>query len=240
MLAMKIIIVILAALLVYFGIRIVRLGLKYLLNRYHRLDFLGNIMIVAEFLIWLIFVFQSTNFLFREMFYYQYLVISLILIFVGFLTWFFIRDIFAGFIFRIRYSLKTGAYISAGNISGQIKSQRLASIKLITNDGLILNIPYTRIINEVITEKGFRGTPEEHMLQLQADLSLGRINAEELIRIALLSSPWSNLKEEPIIRFVKENEKGYFFQIKLFSVKMKYIKLIETALDKVPSLQVVS
>ncbi len=237
---MKIIIVILAATLVFLGIRIIRLGIKYLLKLRPGLDFPGKILIVTEFLIWFIFVFKSTDFLFREKFYYQYIVVSYIVIFLGFFTWFFMRDIFAGFIFRIKYSFKTGTYISAGDKSGQIKSQQLTSIKLKTNDGLILNIPYTRIINEVITELGFRGTPEEHIMQLQADFSMSRTNAEELIRTALLNTPWSSLKEEPIIRFVKENEKGYFFEITLFSVKMKHIKLIEIALDNVPLLHIVT
>ena len=96
------------------------------------------------------------------------------------------------------------------------------------------------MINEVITEKVFRGTHEEHILQLQADLTLGKTNAEEVIRTVLLSAPWSNLKEEPIIRFMKENEKGYFFEITLLSVKMKHMKFIERALDEVPLLHVVS
>jgi Mechanosensitive ion channel, beta-domain len=237
---MKIIIVILVAILIFLGLWILKLGLKYLLNRYPRLDFVGDFLIIAESLIWLIFIFRSTSFLFREKFYYQYLVISLILIFLGFLTWFFIRDIFAGIIFRIRYNIKTGDYISSGNISGHIKSYHLTSINLLTADGLVLNIPYTRMINEVIAKKEFRGTPEEHKLQLQADLSLGRTNAEELIRTALLNAPWSNLKEEPAIRFIEENGKGYYFEITLYSVKMKNMKFIEMALDKIPSLNIVS
>lgn len=237
---MKIIIVILASAIIFLGIRIIKMGLKYLLSSHPRLDFLRNIMIISEFLIWIIFVFQSTYFLFNGKFFYQYLVFGLILILLGFLTWFFLRDIFAGFIFRIKYNLKAGAFISAGDLSGQIKSHQLTSVKLLTAEGLVLNIPYTRMINEVITEKGFRGTPEEHILQIEADLSVGRTNAEELIRTALLSSPWSNLKEEPAIRFIGENEKGYLFQIKLFSVKMKHVKLIETSLGKISLLHTVS
>jgi hypothetical protein len=237
---MKIIIVILAAAVIFLGIRIIRLGIKYLLKLKPGFNFPWKIIMVAEFMIWSIFVFRSTDFLFRGKFFYQYIIVSFIVIFLGLLTWFFIRDIFAGFIFRIKYSLKTGTYISAGNINGQIKSQQLTSIRLKTDDGLIHNIPYTRIIDEVITELGFRGTPEEHILQLQADVTLGRTKAEELIRTALLSTPWNNLKEEPIIRFLKENEKGYFFEIKLFSVRMKHIKLIEIALDNVPLLHIIS
>ena len=237
---MKIIIVILAAALIFLVIKIIRLAVKYLLNRNPRMKILRTILIFTEYLVWLIFVFQAANFLFREAFFYRYLVTGLILVVMGLLTWFFIRDIFAGLIFKIKYSLKTGTYINAGNFNGQIKSQMLTSIQLITNEGLTINVPYTRLINEVITERGFRGTHGEHILQLQVDLSLGRSNAEELVRSALLSTPWSSLKEEPIIRLVNENEKGYFFKITLFSVKMKHIKLIEIALEKEPYLHVIS
>ena len=237
---MKIITVILAAALIFLTGRIVRLGLKYILNRYPRLDILRNILTITEFLVWLIFVFLSADYLFSEKFYYRYLMGGLIFIVMSLLTWFFISDILAGFIFRLKYNFKTGTYITAGNFGGQIKTRHLTSIKLITNDGLIQNIPYTWIINKVITEKGFRGAPEEHILKIQADLSLGRTKAEELIRTALLASPWSSLKDEPKINFIEKNDQGYIFEITLFSIKMKHIQLIEIALNKVPSLYVVS
>ncbi len=236
---MKIIIVILAATLIFMGVKIINLGLKYLLNRYPRMNILRTIFLFTEALVWLIFVFQATNYLFDEKFYYTYLVTGLIFIVLGLLTWFFIRDIFAGFIFRIKYNLKTGAYISAGKLNGQIKSQQLTSVKLKTDDGLTLYIPYTKLINEVITEKEFRTTPAEHILQFRVDLSQGRSNAEEMIRSALLTTPWSSLKEDPIIRFMKENEDGYFFEITLHSVKMEHLRFIEIALDKLPFLHVV-
>jgi hypothetical protein len=237
---MKFITVILAAALIFLTDRILKLGLKYILNRYPRLDFLGNVLIITEFLVCLIFVFLSTDFLFSEKFYYRYLLGGLVFIVLGLLTWFLVSDILAGCIFRLKYNLKTGTHITAGNLSGQVKSQHLTSIRSITNDGLIQNIPYTWIINKVITEKGFRGTPDEHMLQIQADLSLGRTKAEELIRTALLTTPWSNLKDEPKIRFIEGNDKGYIYEITLFSIKMKHMQLIEIALNKVPSLYVVS
>ena len=237
---MKIIIVIIAAALIFLIMTIIRLGIKYLVKHKPGLNIQAKIMIVVEFLVWLIFIFKSIDFLFRGKFYFNYLVISLILIGLGFLTWFVIRDIIAGVIFRVKFNLKAGTHISAGNNSGQVMSQNLTFLKIKTNDGLILNIPYSKMISEVITEKGFRGKPEEHILQLRVDLAFGRINAEEAIRNALLRTPWSNLKEEPIIRFVKENDSGYFFEITLFSIKMKHLKHMESALDKTPYFKVIS
>jgi hypothetical protein len=237
---MKIIIVIGIGILIFLGIRLLRLGLKYLLNRYPRLTIVGNIMVIAEFIIWIIFVFQSANFIFHQKFFYQYLVYGLILILLIFLTWFFLLDVLAGIIFRIKYSLGPGTFITAGGTNGQIKAHGLTSVKLLTGEGLIQNIPYSRLINEVITEAGLNGRTEENIFQIQADLSLGREKSEELIRTALLNAPWSNLKEEPLIRFIKENEKGYYYEVTLFTRKKKQMKLIAESLDRIALLHISS
>jgi hypothetical protein len=235
---MKIVIVIIIGILIFLGIRLLRLGLKYLINHYPRLNVIGKIMVLAEFLIWITYIFQSGNFLFHGKFFYQYLVYGLILILLIFLTWFFLLDIFAGVLFRIRYSLALGTFIHAGNISGQIKSYGLTSVLLLTNEGLIQNIPYSKIISEVITEEGFYGIIKENIFHIQADLSLGREQSEELIRTALLNAPWSNPKEEPLIRFIEENEKGLIYEVTLFTKKKKHLKLIAESLGKFPFINI--
>lgn len=233
-------IVIIIGILIFLGIRILRLGLKYLINRYPRLKILGRIIILVEFLIWITFIFQSGNFLFHGKFFYRYLIYSLMLILLIFFTWFFLLDIFAGLLFRIRYSLGPGTFIQTGNISGQIKSFSPTSVILLTNEGLIQSIPYSKIINEVITEEGSYGLSKENIFQVQADLSLGRAKSEELIRTSLLNAPWSNSKEEPLIRFIKGNEKGYLYEVTLFAKKKKHIKLIVESLGKISSLHISS
>ena len=237
---MKIIIVIVFALLILTGLRILRIGLKYLSGRVEWINILDKPLTIIELLVWTIFLFQSLYYLLGEKFYYQYLLITLIIVLIGFISWFLLRDILAGFFFRIRFTLKPGAHISTSDQSGVIKSFGLTSIKLITGDGLSLNIPYSRIINDTITEKSFRGAPEEHILKLQADISLGRSKAEELIRLSLLNSPWTNPKEEPVIKFLEENEKGYIFQVKLFSIKEKNIRNIEKSIENFSSVHVIT
>lgn len=162
------------------------------------------------------------------------------LILLIFFTWFFLLDIFAGLLFRIRYSLGPGTFIQTGNISGQIKSFSPTSVILLTNEGLIQSIPYSKIINEVITEEGSYGLSKENIFQVQADLSLGRAKSEELIRTSLLNAPWSNSKEEPLIRFIEGNEKGYLYEVTLFAKKKKHIKLIVESLGKISSLHISS
>ena len=238
---MKIIIVILVAVVIFFGSKAVRFLLKDLMKQYSLLDRLSGTMAGTETIFWLVFVFWATNHLFRDKFYFHYLIYILIFIITGLVTWFFLRDIFAGITFRIRYNLKNGSVIRVGDLSGEIKSQRLTSLTLLADDGkLLLRVPYSRIINEVVTEINYAGGKEEHTLHIRVDLSVEKNNAESLIRSSVLSAPWSNLKEEPSIRFLEETDKGYFFEVTLLSISLKNMKYMEIALENTPSLHVVS
>jgi small-conductance mechanosensitive channel len=237
---MKIFIVLLVATFFYLMLKVIRLGLKRLVNRYTGLNFINNILVVAEVIIWLAYIFWAVYFLFRNKFYYPYLVYAMIFIVAGFMAWFLIKDIFAGIIFRIKHNLKTGSYIHTGDISGQIKAQQITYLKIMTDDGQLIRVPYSKIVLEVITELAYRGSREQHIINIQVDLSLDKTKAESLIRAALLNTPWSNLKEDPAIKFLKEKENGYLFEITLLSKNLKQIKSIEMALDEIPLLHVVS
>ncbi len=237
---MKIIIVIIVAAFSFLLLKVIRLGLKRLLSRYSALNHYNNFFIPLEVLIWMGYIFWVTDFLFSEKFYFSYMVYAMIFIIAGFVAWFLLKDIFAGIIFRVKHNLKTDSYIRAGALSGQIKSQQLTYLKIMAGDGQILRVPYSGIIHEVITELAYPGALEEHTLHVRIDMSQGSTDtAESLIRAVVLNTAWSNLKEEPSIKYIKENDTGYFFEITLLSIDKKQIKYIERSLEMIPSLHVV-
>lgn len=236
---MKIIIAFLAALLVFLVIKAIRFLLKRLFYRFPGLDFLTNVMVAVEFLVWIAYVFWVTYYLFREKFFYHYLFYALILIVGGLLAWFLLRDIFAGIVFKVKYNLKTGTHIRAGAYSGNIKSQHLTHLKIRTDDGQLIRIPFSRINHEVVTELSHPEALQEHKLRLQVDSSISKTQAENLIRTTLLNTAWSNQKEEPSIKFLQENEKGYVIEVMLFSLSPRHVKYIEMALKEVPYIQVI-
>ena len=235
---MKIVIAFLAALLMFLALKAIRLGLKRLARLYPAWDFRADILAAIEFIIWLIFIFWASDYLFRDKFYYRYLVLALILVFIAFLSWFLISDIFAGVIFKVKHNLKTGAHIRTGDISGNIKSQHLTYLKIRTDDGQLLRVPYSSLNNKVIAEVMHTETMEEHTLQIRIDVNLNKTDAETLIREKILNTPWSNVKEEPSIRLIKEDEKGSVFEIMLFSMNQKHRKFIEMSLQEIPSARV--
>ena len=57
---MKIIIVLIAGLLSYTVIKVVRLGLKQLLNRNSALFYLNKLLLITEFIIWMVYIFWAS------------------------------------------------------------------------------------------------------------------------------------------------------------------------------------
>lgn len=237
---MKFIIAFMIALLVFLMLKAVRIGIKRLAKRYPEWTFRITLLSAIEFIIWLSYIFWTTDYLFRGKFYYQYLVIALIFIVVGFFSWFLFRDIFAGVIFKVKHNLKSGAHIRLGELSGNIKSLHLTYIRIRTEDGQLLRIPYSRLNHEVISEVKNSEALAAHTILVQINHDISKSVAESRIRDTILNTPWSNLKEEPTIKFLKESENGNIFEIMLFSMSRKHLKFIEMALEKIPSVKVIS
>lgn len=237
---MKILIALIIAAILFLLLKIIRLGIKQLQNIYSGLKFVDNMLIAAEFLLWLAYSFWVIYYLFRAKFYYQYLVYTLILIIIALIAWFLLRDIFAGIIFRTKHNFKNGSYVKAKNYSGQIKSQNLTCLEIMTPEKQLMRIPYIKLVNETITEAASRGPVEEFIIHVKIDSNVGKKNAESLIRSVLLNSPWSHLSEDPFIRFVKEDESGYFYDITLLQKNLKNVKNIELSLEQIQSIRIIS
>ncbi|HEY9114077.1 MAG TPA: mechanosensitive ion channel domain-containing protein [Bacteroidales bacterium] len=237
---MKFVVVFLVAVLVFILLKGSKLGLKRLASLYPGWNFRINMHAVFEFIIWLAFIFWAADHLFRESFFFKYLVIALIFLVILLLSWFLIGDVVSGIIFKMKYNFKNGTYIKTGEISGVIKSQQITYLKLRTEDGQILRIPYSRINQQVISEMTHTETLAEHTIHLQISTKLNKTEVEILIRDSVLNIPWSNLKEEPAIKFLKETENGFLIEIMLFSTNPKHLKLIEVALEKNPDINLVS
>jgi small-conductance mechanosensitive channel len=236
---MKVLIALIIAALVFLLLKVIKLGIKQLQNIYSGLRIVDNIIVATEFLLWLAYSFWVIYYLFGAKFYYRYLIYALILIIIVFVSWFLLRDIFAGIIFRTKHNFRNGSFIKAEGYSGQIKSQRLTCLEIITPEKQLMRIPYIKLVNGVITEAASRGPVEEFIIHVKIDISVDKKDAESLIRKVLLNSPWSPVNEDPSIRFLKEDESGYFYDIKLLSKNLMNVKNIEMSLEQIDTIQVI-
>lgn len=237
---MKIVIAIVVASLVYWVLKATRFGLKSFLSRYKRLNSMVNLIVVVNLLVWLAYAFWVTDFLFGEKFFYPYLVAVMILIIAGFLSWFLIWDIFAGVVFRVNHNLKNGSNFSAGDLAGQIVSQELTYLKIKTEDGQLLRVPYSKINHTVIAQQAYSGAQEAHVIHLQVDATLNRVETEALIRATVMNTPWSSLNNDPVVKFINDSANGHVYEVACFSMSAKQLQQIVMALEKNPAMCVIA
>lgn len=238
---MKIVIAIVVASLVYWVLKATRFGLKRFLSRYKRLSSLVNLIVVVNLLAWLAYAFWVTDFLFGDKFFYPYLVAVMILIIAGFLAWFLIWDIFAGVVFRVNHNLKNGSNFSAGDLAGQIVSQELTYLKIKTEDGRLLRVPYSKINHKVIAQQAYAGAQEAHVIHLQVDATLlSKAESEALIRATVMNTPWSSLNNDPVVKLLSDGANGRVYEVACFSMSAKQLHLIEMALKKNPTMRVIA
>ncbi|MBU1008830.1 MAG: mechanosensitive ion channel [Bacteroidetes bacterium] len=237
---MKIFVAFLLALLLFLSFRLFRIGLKRLADLYACWNFRINFLFAFELVIWLVYVFWATAYLFAGKFYYNYLVIGLIFVLVGLISWYLLRDLIAGVIFKTRHNLKPGANIIAGAYAGMLKSQHTTYITIRAENGMLLRVPYSKLNQEVIAEIAQNNAGESHKVQLQLENGMDKNQGELFIRQAILNLPWSSLKEEPSIRWIGLSGEYHVFEVMLYSVDKNRMKHIELALAITDGLRVVA
>lgn len=235
---MQLVVVFLLGLFIFLAMKGLRIGLRRLARVYPGWNFRFNLLAAIEFTIWLSYIFWAANHLFSDKFFYQYLVYSLYFITFVLLTWFLIADIVAGVVFKVKYNLRPGMNIRTKDFSGTIKSQHVTYIKLRTEEGQIVRVPYNKINNLVISEMIHPEWLAEHVIHVRIAPGLSKQDAGKLIRETIINMPWSNLKEEPSIKFIRETENGFFVDVILFSTSLEHKKFIELAIDNNPLLKV--
>ncbi len=229
---MKIIIVLLIGIAVYVLLKAVNALNKYIYHKYAKWTQKFNFVPAMEFIMWLIFIFWANDFLFKNKSYYQYLVLSLIVIVVVLLAWFIARDFIAGIVLRVQNDLQTNNNIQFGNTEGRIKSQHLTHLKIVTPTGQIVKIPYTRLNQEIVSEISDSTAIEEFKFQIQAKKTMSRQDMEEKIRFLLINSPWCNFNKIPVIRLISESEDLFVFEILVNALNQKHILQLEKSIGE--------
>ncbi len=229
---MKIIIVVLIGISVFVLLKVINTLYIYVNKKYTKWTRKFNFIPALEFITWLIFIFWAIDYLFKSKMYYQYLVISIVIIVVVFLAWFVVKDFIAGIVFKVQNDIKSDNNIQFGKISGTIKSQHLTHMKVETTSGQVVKIPYSRLNQEVISEISDSKTAEEFKFQVTTDRTLSKQDTNENIRFMVINSPWSNINKSPVIKLTSENENTYTFDIMVNALNHKHMRLIEKSVSE--------
>jgi len=229
---MKIIIVVIIGILVFVFLKALNTLHVYVNRKYKKWTRKLNLIPAVEFISWLIYIFWAIDFLFKNKLYYQYLVISIVIIVVVFLAWFVVKDFIAGIVFKVQNDLQTKSNIQLGAICGVIKAQHLTHIQIETSAGQILKVPYSRLNHEIISEISDTTSNEDFKFQIQIKKTKNKKETEDLLNFHIINSPWSNFNIKPVTKLLSEDENLYTFDVTASTLNHKHMWLLEKSVKE--------
>lgn len=163
---------------------------------------------ILELLLWTIIIFWSASIFLSSRSYYPILVITLAVLFTLMITWFYLKDIVAGYIFRVRHNPVRGQILTCEGVQGSVRMLGLSQLTVETEEGQRLRIPYSSIVTCSLSLQ----SPRQSVLgETTLELSVHRWDnpdkMERMLRKVLAQSPWFIASKPISIQFIPEDNK---------------------------------
>ena len=193
----------------------------------------GNFLLIGvEFFAWIIWLFWLLHQWVMDPVMYTDLTFSLALIMFGLLTWFLLRDMVAGIIFKLQHNLRSQQSIQLGDTRGRLQRLGLTSLVLESASGEQCKIPYTRLINQTVTRYDASEVANSFDFQLQVPQSATKDVWLDRLQQQLLLLPWSSVKKPPTIYWKTEDANTFTFVIRAYTLNAQYAHRIENYLKE--------
>lgn len=187
------------------------------------------VLVAVELSLWIVFLFWLVHYFLVDKVFYDELVLVLVLVSVVLLVWYYVKDVVAGFLFKIKHNPRTGQMIQSSEGKGVIKVLATSQLLLEEEGRNIVRIPYSRILGKTLSlETEDSHTASEAVIHLDIILEKNYSEMERKIRSTLLQSPWC-VPSKPIhVLFLSEPEKG--IEVSLHLVDKSYIEVAKAKL----------
>jgi hypothetical protein len=186
------------------------------------------VLTILELCLWTIIIFWSASIFLSARTYYPILVITLAVFFTAMLTWFYLKDIVAGYIFRVRHNPVKGQVLTCGAIQGSVKILGLSQLTVETEGGQWLRVPYSSVVTRSLSLQSPRHVvPGEVTLELSAYKWDSPAQMERMLKNVLAQAPWCIASKPINIQFIPEVNK---VKISFSLLDHVYIKLVKDRL----------
>jgi len=181
-------------------------------NRRIRKIFL-KVFPVAQMLLWFAFAFWALEQLFIGMVAYPVLTGSLIILIVAVFGWYFLRDFISGIILKAENAFETGQQIRTEEVSGTIKKLGYRSMKIVTCEGELVNIPYNLLASQKIVKPAVAGNWVEQLIRLKISSGYPPEKIQSMLRIRILEIPWIATDDSLKLEITRDDAGNYIVEI---------------------------
>lgn len=187
---------------------------------------------VIEFTLWALFLFWVLFHLFEGEFYYTTLIISLILVLVGLLSWFVIKDFMVGLIFKTENVFRVNNTIRVADTQGIIRRLGYLSLDLENENGELEKIRYSKLSGQRVVKPNPTEALKKYTFFLEYPNHVPISKAMHAITHHILNAPWSAVSKAPVIQNAGSNEKTYRFEVAVYALIPSHADAIEMYVKK--------
>ena len=223
------------ALVIFAFFRLFRFLVQFIRLKPGQSELLDKYMPVTELLIWLLFFIWSVQYLFSRGYLITAVPFIVFLIVIIYLSWFILKDIVAGVIFKTSNNLRINDHASVAGVSGKIISIGNTHLDIEDYSGRIVSIPYSKIVGSIV----LRNYPSQSLLSHNFIFTItkdqmpgGIFEIMDKLRGTILTLPWSSQKKEPKIILEIETADSVLFNITIYSLDETYFMKTEKFLEE--------
>lgn len=184
-----------------------------------------------ELALWTYIVFGTVDLLFSEKLYYPYLISLLITVSMGLLVWFYLKDIVAGFLFRIRHNPLKGQLLDEQQLHGTIRNIGLSQLTIETPEGQWRKVPYSLLVTRSLSLQSQHSyAPGETIIHIRLASAVDPGYLERIVRETLALSSWCVASKPITVQSDPEDESS--LRISFFMLDPSYLALAKAQIDK--------
>lgn len=235
---MKVLIIIIVALAILLTFRVLHWLLTPLLRRQLFWLRISYLLMGVELLVWTGWLFWVVRQLVLNPAVYAYFTVGIAFLLMGLVTWFLLRDVVAGIIFKLQHNLKLNQSVRVGgsdaptNRSGRLLRLGITALVL-ESAGERVKIPYTQLINEAVARSEVSDVVEPFDFTLQVPTTQSKSQWIDTLGRQVLQLPWASAKRMPLVQWQAEEEQFHTFRLRVYSLNARHALLVESHLRHV-------
>ena len=238
---MTMLLIFVAALAIVLTFRVLHWLLTPLLRRQLFWLRISYLLMGVELLAWTGWLFWVVRQLVHHPAVYAYFTVGIAFLLMGLLTWFLLRDVVAGIIFKLQHNLKLNQSVRVGrsdaptNRTGRLLRLGITALVL-ESAGERVKIPYTQLINEAVARSEMSDVIEPFDFMLRVPTSQSKSQWIDTLRKQVLLLPWASAKRVPLVRWQSEEGQFHTFSLRVYSLNARHALLIEGHLRHIYSI----
>lgn len=159
---------------------------------------------------WVLWIFERLTIQWRGQ---QTILLVLVLVWIIIISWFFLRDFFAGVILKTENAFNLNQQIITPEAKGVIRKIGFRSLEVEGETGKFCRIPYSRLSNQIFGLQAPADTVLSHELTLRIVSSQKVAEVKKQITTELLLMPWVSVNHIPEVQVLSEDQGATTYKI---------------------------